>query len=68
MAAEGKIPMLGFKGLAIKFVTLFGFSPNDVAVATAPIYITVYGSSASIITASGSSASIITASGEGGDA
>lgn len=27
MATQGKIPMLGFKAAAIKFVTLFGFSP-----------------------------------------
>lgn len=29
MATTGKIPMLGFKAAAIKFVSLFGFSPND---------------------------------------
>ncbi len=28
MATQGKIPMLGFKAAAIKFVTLFGYSPR----------------------------------------
>ena len=28
MATTGKLPLLGFKAAAIKFVTLFGFSPN----------------------------------------
>lgn len=29
MATEGKIPTLGFKAAAIKFVTLLGFSPGE---------------------------------------
>lgn len=28
MATEGKVPLLGFKAAAIKFVTLLGFSPK----------------------------------------
>lgn len=28
MATTGKVPRFGFKAAAIKFVTLFGYSPN----------------------------------------
>jgi len=75
MATEGKLPMLGFKALAIKFVTLFGYSPSSAA-ATAPILITARGrtdytlvargQTTARLEARGQTAGIITARGEGG--
>ncbi len=44
MATEGKLPMLGFKAAAIKFATLFGYSPNDSVAATVPTPIAMTGS------------------------
>jgi len=32
MATTGKVPRLGFKAAAMKFVTLFGYSPNPAPV------------------------------------
>lgn len=44
MSTTGKIPMLGFKAAAIKFVTLLGFSPNSVVITASPILIDLNGS------------------------
>lgn len=44
MATTGKIPMLGFKAGAIKFLTLLGFSPNDSVADPTPRVIPMTGS------------------------
>lgn len=44
MATTGKIPMLGFKAAAIKFATLFGFTPNDAVAEDTPRVIPMTGS------------------------
>lgn len=44
MSTTGKIPLLGFKAAAIKFVSLFGFTPNDVVITLVPISIPMTGS------------------------
>lgn len=76
MATTGKLPMLGFKAAAIKFATLFGYSPNDSVAATAAILITARGrtdytlvargQTTARLEARGQTAGIITARGEGG--
>ncbi len=40
MATTGKVPRFGFKAAAIKFVTLFGYSPNPDTSGYRPIAMT----------------------------
>ena len=54
MATEGKIPMLGFKAAAAKFLTLLGVSPNDSVAAATPTPIPMTGSYSPSIAMTGS--------------
>lgn len=54
MATEGKIPMLGFKAAAAKFLTLFGFSTNESVATPTPAPIPMTGSYSPSIAMTGS--------------
>jgi hypothetical protein len=54
MATEGKVPLLGFKAAAAKFLVLFGFSPNDSVATPTPAPIPMTGSYSPSIAMAGS--------------
>lgn len=60
MATTGKVPLLGFKAAAIKFVALFGFSPSsDSAGSASPRTVDLTGSYVPALDITGSYATAI---------
>ena len=54
MATTGKVPLLGFKAAAAKFLVLFGFSTNESVAAATPTPIPMTGSYSPSIAMTGS--------------
>lgn len=62
MATEGKVPFFGFKAGAVKFITLFGFSPKPPTLPDTPTVL--LSGSGDTILMRGSGDTILSGSGE----